>query len=173
MSILAIDPGMRGCGCALFHPTYKTLIRAAYVRGSKDAERAQSWLDMASAVNQWVTVAQAEFMKRQRLPPDLHLAIELPRVYQGAKQKGDPNDLIDLAAVVGAIVMLLDDRGGSAKVYYPYEWKGQVPKQIHHDRARGRLNVTETATVELPSAKSLQHNVWDAVALGLTHLNRM
>ncbi len=36
------------------------------------------------------------------------LVIELPQVYQGRAQKGDPNDLIDLAFEVGRITKGLD-----------------------------------------------------------------
>lgn len=96
--------------------------------------------------------------------------IELPRVYPGARQKGDQNDLIELASVVGAISAYVFAR--DRKAVYPYEWKQQVPKDIHHARALARLTAQEKARI-VPCAKSLAHNVYDGIAMGLTHLKRM
>lgn len=176
--ILAIDPGVRGCGVALFRPLNSPvapgrLHTAAYVKGSKDAERAASWREMARAVDRW----SEDKLVYNGATEVTQIVVELPRVYQGSKQKGDPNDLIELAAVVGALCMWIGGADGvdevPARVYYPYEWKGMVPKQIHHERAKARLDAAEMAAVELPSAKSLQHNVWDAVALALHHCRRL
>jgi hypothetical protein len=166
MHILAIDPGLRGSGVALFHEESKTLLRAEYVKGSATGERAEAWRVMADAVHSWAAPWNI----------DLRMVIEFPQVrkkeHQVAKKKGvDPNDLIQLAAVVGALVTMRSQKG-TPIVRLPEEWKGQVPKKIHHERALSRLSDAERAVIP-KLAESTLHNVLDAVALGLTQLGRL
>lgn len=163
MSLISIDPGVRGCGCAYWEDGLLKAATYVKARGDGQGQRAQAWLPMAKAVSEWAMSTVGGLGSPI-------CVIELPRVYPGARQKGDQNDLIELAAVVGAIVAMLDVL---TAVMYPYEWKGQVPKKIHHERAKKRLSAEELSTVTLPSAKGLQHNVYDAIALGLVHLDRL
>lgn len=98
---------------------------------------------------------------------ELKLAVEVPRVYRVTKSKGDPNDLIDLTLVSGR---LIGSFPGEFKTYYPYEWKRQMKKEISQKRCRELINVGEFDVVKsfLPSlAKSLHHNMWDAIGIGL------
>jgi hypothetical protein len=164
---LSIDPGLRGCGAA--YAVDGIVRRAGYVVGEKSTAvvRASAWEAMAKATRRWLPtddVAEGE------------LIIELPQVYRSGHQVGrksgtNPNDLIELAAVVGAIQACL---GLPTTVYLPAEWKGQVPKEIVHERARKRLSSEEIVAIEqeLPRA-GLAHNVWDAVAMVLFHHHRM
>jgi hypothetical protein len=99
------------------------------------------------------------------------LAIELPQVYVRSRSKGDPNDLISLARLVGAFEYFFDGRFGST-IYKPAQWKGQTPKDVTEARAKKRLTEAEITRIVLPPAKSLRHNVWDGIGLGLHHLNR-
>ena len=64
-----------------------------------------------------------------------------------------------------------------AVLFWPtaLEWKGSVPKRIHHDRIAAKLSPDERAVVAeaaVRHAASLLHNVWDAVGLGLWGLRR-
>jgi hypothetical protein len=172
MLILAVDPGVRGSGVAIFDEATKTLLRADYVKGSAKGERAEAWLTMAAAVEDW-----AKAYGPLRHEPALKLVIECPQVYQrshmSARKRGtDPNDLIQLAAVVGAIVARV---GQMPTVLLPMEWKGQVDKAVMWDRALKRLSPEEFERV--PGApkvlKSLAHNMHDAIMLGLVHLGRL
>lgn len=55
------------------------------------------------------------------------------------------------------------------------EWKGSVPKRIHHPRIAAKLSEAERAVVAEVAVRvqaSLLHNVWDAVGLGLWGLRR-
>lgn len=62
-------------------------------------------------------------------------------------------------------------------LHYPtaLEWKGSVPKRIHHDRLAAKLTPAERAVVAEVAVRvpaGLLHNVWDAVGLGLWGLRR-
>lgn len=95
------------------------------------------------------------------------LVIEVPRAYGLRGGKGeDKNDLIDLAFEAGRIVGLL--RPVTLYVTTPSNWKAQVPKEIVHNRCRRVLSPFEAHLLE-----GMDHNVWDAVALGLWHLKRI
>lgn len=92
--------------------------------------------------------------------------IELPQVYRAARSKGDPNDLIDLAVTVGRYVQILESRAIKVVLVKPRDWKGQVPKEVHHKRILARLSTEEVA--RLPKlAASKVHNMLDAVGLAL------
>lgn len=62
-------------------------------------------------------------------------------------------------------------------LHYPtaLEWKGSVPKRIHHPRLATKLTPAERAVVAEVAVRvpaGLLHNVWDAVGLGLWGLRR-
>lgn len=155
---LAVDPGLRQCGCALFADA--KLIAADLVASGSKHNRASAWLPMAEAARTWVAIVGVHVDR---------LVVELPQVYH-AKIETDQNDLIHLAAVVGALCSEFKD--ADIEVVLPAEWKGQVPKAIMHARMMKRLDTDERAALPtLP--KSKLHNVLDAVSIGLVDLKRM
>lgn len=102
-------------------------------------------------------------------PEHREVIVEEPKVY--LRGKADPEDILQLAKVAGAV--------GSVSSYTtfvkPGTWKGQVPKTIHHNRIQKLLCYDEMERVDycmsaVPAAK--KHNVWDAIGLGLYHLQR-
>ncbi len=112
------------------------------------------------------------------LPPDL--VVEEPRDY-GSNRQVDPNDLLSLQAklfqVVGVYRAYWHLMGFTLKIkrVYPREWKGQVPKGIHHERELAKLSPDEWETLKgclekVP--KGQRHDVKDAVCLGLWRLGR-
>jgi hypothetical protein len=118
MNILGIDPGLRACGVA-----------------EQTRTGAAAWTIRPKT--RTLTERIQEILPRiYRGPWDL-VVIEKPQIYQGHLQKGDPNDLIDLAVLVGAII----GHVSATKILLPLpaEWKGQVPKDIHHRRIRKRV----------------------------------
>jgi len=128
---------------------------------------------MAEEVNGWA-LAQ---LRLRGLPAKIdHLAIEFPRVrdkrtQRRAKKGTDPNDLVDLAGIVGAILATVD---AVSTVWLPEEWKGQVPKEIHNARAIARLSPEELVNVpKRPRAKDFDHNVVDAIGIGLHYSGRL
>jgi hypothetical protein len=148
--LLAVDPGLRGCGAALFFDGALTF--AHYVRNPNREDRGPAaWRDMAEAVRLF---AQGRLIDA--------LVLEVPQVY--TRGKGDPGDLVELAGVDGAILgrlMPVQQYG-----YKPREWKGSVPKDIHHARVRKTLTEAERQILENSAPASLRHNVLDAIALG-------
>jgi hypothetical protein len=155
--LLAVDPGVRGCGVAVFDGC--ELAFAAYIRNPvKKGGGATAWLGMGWEVFERLTALDLNVTE---------YVIEVPQIYR--MSKGDPNDLIDLAGV-GAWVGALS-RASKAFSYKPREWKGTVKADVFTERIRTWLTPDEVASIE-PCAKSLEHNVIDAVGLGIVHLRK-
>ncbi len=98
---------------------------------------------------------------------DVDLHCEWPQVYRAGKSKGDPNDLLILTAILGALSARFN---GTLTSYLPREWKGTLDPDICIERIQGRLTGEETSRVDLAGAKS--HNIWDAVGIGLHAVGR-
>lgn len=155
---LSVDPGLHACGVAVWDEQHQ-LVWAGYVKNTSGGDF-HAMVTAVRVANRYTTGATK-------------LVIELPQVYVRTRSKGDPNDLISLAVLVGAFV---GQFGGTVpfgyKLYKPQEWKGQVPKEIMSVRIAKRLTDEERSKVVLPAA-GLAHNVWDAVGLGLHHAGRL
>lgn len=158
--LLALDPGIRGCGVALFRE--KTLVKAAYVKNAeREGNRASAKATMAREVVWWVTDSEADYR-------DISVAYELMvSRYSRQQQKGDQNDLIALAEIAGRVCGFCRCVGVD---YKPEEWKGQMDKAAAHKRIDERLTPAEKAVIV--TAGSLTHNVLDAIGIGLHHLGR-
>ena len=149
--IISLDPGVKKAGVAVFHD--KKLTEAWLAHG-------KNWQDTAQNVkSHFIACYSAE------------LVMEKPQVYVQSKLKGDPDDLIGLALMAGCVAGMLSAGVKSVYLYFPRQWKGQVPKNIMTARTKEKLSDEERSRVDLP-AKYLQHNVWDAVGIGLYHLKR-
>lgn len=140
--LLSVDPGVNSSGLAFW-------------RGDK--------------------LAQVEFMAPTGGhfdgPTIDNLIIELPQVYQGRAQKGDPNDLVNLAFEVGRIVATLDIPFETVK---PRQWKGTVKKEIMLKRILSKLTNEELLLIKgLGLSKSQEHNCIDAIGIGLWKLGRL
>lgn len=154
MKLLAIDPGIRGCGVAYF--LGQDLIEASYVKNPiLKGDDPEAIRKMAYRINTHLVS---------------HLALEIPRVYQGSKQKGDPNDLLPLAAICCSVAALCPN--ASVKGYYPRDWKGTVDPDVMIQRIQGRLSGREATNV-ISVGKTKDHNIWDAIGIGLHHLGRL
>jgi len=101
------------------------------------------------------------------------IIVEQPQVYRGARGKGDPNDLIRLANVVGACASAC----ARSKTTLPSRWKGQVPKKIHHERVLAELERGRELAMVLSKIAGIRgsdrHNVFDAIGLNLWSLRRL
>ncbi len=162
--LVAVDPGLRGCGVAVFRDG--VLVDASYVRSACLKERGPvAWRLMVAAL-----AAHVESVA----PDATELVVELPQVYpQGRYRKNvpfaNPADLIELAAVVGGVAT--SSNATLAFALLPREWTGGVPKGERNTATEGQLAPEELAAYR-PCVKSLRHNVTDAVGLGLHYLGR-
>lgn len=104
--------------------------------------------------------------------PGTRAIIEWPQVYRQRHWKGDPNDLVDLAAVAGVLRHLC--RRIDPKLVRPHEWKGSVPKDVMNARVEKRLDEAELLALHTANAPaSLRHNIVDAIGLGLWAQGRL
>lgn len=156
MTLLAIDPGLRGVGLATFESGL--LYWAGYIRNPDKKGRGPA---------AWEALRREVLLHVATLHGVCDLAVELPRVYP--KMKTDPNDLIDLAGVLGCLVGML--RPQEITTYAPSDWKGQVPKDIMNARVWAKLSADEKSSVQRVGAKD--HNTLDAIGIGLKALGRL
>ncbi len=173
MITLAIDPGVRGCGAALFEN--EVLCAATYVKNpATGGKRLDSAVRMAEAV------ARFRSLYFPTEPP-LHLVIEVPRSYDAGHQKGPQDDLIDVALVAAAVAGHIQSYCGAVTTYYPQEWKGTVKAETFLARILERLTPSEAGRIHLvgrtplhkvPDSDSLDHNTLDAIGIGLKFLGR-
>jgi hypothetical protein len=157
--LLSVDPGLTSTGWAAWNRG--VLISCGLVRSYERTPLQR---------------AEETVHALQRLLPygeTVELVIEKPRVYQQRKQKGDPNDLLDIALVIGVIVKGVPHHNVIA--VEPRTWKGTIRKPRHleayvvHTRLMTSLSEGELAQYVKGLQRcspSLRHNVADAVGIG-------
>lgn len=176
--VLAFDPGARLAGAALF--VDGVLRRAALVRGVSGRGEA-SLDDLVTLAGNTLAWAMSVDDSMRLLYPNVVVAEQM-KVYRAPWQKGDQADLLRLSVVTGALAGLLRAKenppGTTSAVWYTaHDWKGSLPKPkdgeeyVVKTRVEARLRPEELARVE-PCARTLEHNVYDALGLGLFHLGR-
>lgn len=159
-ALVAIDPGVRGCGIAKFCVETKELYEAFYLPNPMaKGDDYEAVYSMASAV----------FGKSTDITEGI---IECPMVYSASKQKGRQSNILALAGVSYATSTLLFDYGITCQKVLPYEWKGQVDADIMLKRIEKRLNGIEILAIR-SCAQRLRHNVIDAIGIGLYKLGRL
>jgi hypothetical protein len=88
-------------------------------------------------------------------------------------ERVDPNDLITLAIRVGEWRGRAIGEGADVRLVTPMQWKGAVPKSIHHPRILASLEATErTILHDVKCAATSMHNVIDAIGIGLFAVGR-
>ena len=98
--------------------------------------------------------------------------IEVPQVYPQRAQKGDPNDLIDVAVIAGVVAGLALSFV-EPQLVKPHAWKGNRPKTVDNEYTLSLLKPDELKIVNgCGASKSKLHNVIDAVGIGLWKLGR-
>lgn len=166
MKIVCLDPGLRECGWAVFDKGILEECGLAVNPERKD-RTAKAWLAMASEV------ARSSFPWMAR--PDL-LVYEMMQVREKGAGRKNTSDLLPLVGVLGATAALL--RAKETVEYLPKNWKGDIPKPIHQARVleSGVLDAQEGGVLQAAfnkTAKNLQHNIVDAVSIGLFHTGRI
>lgn len=156
-NLLAVDPGLRGVGLAVFES--RVLTYANYIENP---------VAEGGGPKAWFALGDAVFadLKTRRLRIDVYVT-EYPQVYR--QSRGDPNDLIEITGVAAACGASLPIQ--ACYGYLPRQWKGQLKKEVHHPLILAKLTETERAAI-LETRKTYIHNVIDAVGIGLHALKR-
>jgi hypothetical protein len=144
-TLLAIDPGKKKLGWAFF--SAGVLVRCGLSR-----------------IDGIDTLGRLAVIHALQLPCATRGIVELMTVYPG-EGKSAPSDLLDVATVGAEVAGRKCD---FVEYVRPRDWKGQVPKEIHHPRIRERLE-----SYELVVAKGANHDTMDAIGLGLHALGRL
>lgn len=158
---LCVDPGLRGVGVAVFEG--KVLERAAYIENPEKSGRGYRVASaLAFKVHFWLDA-------HALTAPDKAI-IEFPRIYPG-HAKIDNNDLIDIATVGAAIATWCE--ADEIVSVFPADWKGNVKKDVMTARIKAELSYVELSKVDKSCRRSLLHNVYDAVGIGLHRFGRL
>jgi hypothetical protein len=173
--LLAVDPGLDSPGAALFRGG--VLLDAADIvvpdlgAGVSHGQRA---LAAANAVISWVLCHNVRISV---------VAHEWPQIYAASKSKANPNNLIGMAAVDGAVdcafAIIAAQRGEQLEVrtFLPAEWAGQLPKDtrkgMYWKSARGTRIKSRLIDTEWQIARVLDHDGGDAVGIGCHALGRL
>lgn len=174
-TLLSLDPSIRACGVALFRAD--GLVSADTIKAKKGDDIGARCLRMAQEVVSWVVDLDA-------VPTTL--VVEWPQIYTVDKSEGNPNDLIGLAGVCGAVAGILAmgaaQRNDTLTVvsYTPNAWAGQLPKSKlkgsaspRTARVLERLNVDERAILDAAGLfEKVSHDAFDAIGIGLKFLGR-
>jgi len=171
--LVALDPGLRECGVAVFDLDNGELLAAGMPENpERKARGLAAWARMAAAVVRYVSELLDPLRSAGTLG-SVSVASECPQVYTAGKSKGDPNDLIELAGVVGRVAGGLG--ATSERSYLPREWKGTLDGDVMVERIRSRVDErpVERSRVQLPRAQDKHHNVWDAIGVGLHVVGRL
>jgi predicted aconitase len=135
------------------------LVYGPYVKNPvKEGGGPKAWFALADAV-------YADFKARGYRVDEY--VCEVPQIYRYSY--GDPNDLIQIAAVAAAVGAVFPVR--EATSYLPREWKKSINKKLHHPRIMKQLDPEEVAAI-VEKRKTRAHNVIDAIGIGLFHLER-
>ncbi len=105
------------------------------------------------------------------------VVLERPMIYPAPRQRARPRDVITLALRAGEAAGLYARRDGIEPEYFePDVWKGgSISKATHHPRIWRRLSGLEQWVVSKDTRgilKSKQHNMLDAIGIGLFALGR-
>ena len=169
--VISIDPGLRHMGIALFVDS--TLVKCALLKAPGKDKGVSAWSRIAYEAKKfvlcddsWQRMIQSQTFTS--LESGLAVVSEYPQSYSAEHQKGDQNDLIELAGVVAYTLGSIE--AGEKVTYLPRDWKGTVLKDVMCQRIVGRLGDSERELVGLAND---DHNVLDAVGVGLHYLGRL
>jgi hypothetical protein len=157
---LAIDPGLRAVGLALFRDGQ--LVRAGAVRGPPPPQRGPAaWSTLAVRVDCWVD----ECVPVAALAGPTALVVETMR-YDHRSRKGSAEDLLEVQGVAGAVVGLLAADCWVAHEAPAHEWV-RVPRDIFAARVEKDLRADGAwPLVEVPSRATELNDAMHAVGIG-------
>ena len=145
--IFAIDAGVRKCGIALFDE--KGILQGAYTVHNPDRlnRNVWAWRSMVDAV--YSSIVAADLIVIETMQNDGRVI----------------TDALDVQIVAG---MILGRAPCDVVTYTPRQWKGQTPKAVTMARIKKDLTPAELDRID----KKATHDAYDAIGIGLYHLNK-
>jgi len=156
--LITIDPGKNHVGFACFQNG--VLQKATILRAPRN-------LPLPNTIRILVEQVQIVCVEVFGEGPWDKLVLEFPQIYGTSRQKGNQNtSILPLILVDGALLAAIKTK--EAELVEPARWKGTIDPDIVIERVKSKLTIEEKQRVTLDN-----HNVWDAVGIGLWHLRRM
>lgn len=182
--LLALDPGVRSPGVALFrHGCLLAVDRIKLDPEWASMEPAARWLRIGNEITAWwLDNRDGDHYVRT-------FVYELPQIYseKRGKSKGDPNKLLGLLGVgqsVATIITAFNISHGARPPELlspqPAEWTGQLPKTVGKKTPKDPRESPRGARIwsrlepaeQLIAGATLQHDAFDGIGLGLHALKR-
>jgi hypothetical protein len=149
MMLFAVDPGLTGCGWALWEGD---LVAAGFVAAGTSAREPSLWGPLAR-----------EVLSASPRPPD-KVVVETMRTY--TQGKSDPADLFALQGLAGALLGVASAEGRGTEGYLAMTWKGQVPRDVMGARVEKEIAARGwNERIRWPSRKTWRNDVCHAIAL--------
>lgn len=156
---IAIDPGKRFSGVA-FLDREGGLVAARVLRGCP-----------SRGDSVW---ARTDLHPNLLADGPVVAIVERPQVYRAGRSRVSPESLVDVAVAAGAWARACSDLGAEVEEVEPAEWKGQLPKEQVHRRAREVLRPEEQRGVQTGVGRTVGAlDLWDAISLGLWRVERL
>ena len=170
--LLAVDPGLLHPAAALFiNGELQAASRVKVPNAVKGLPVAERCRTIAQLIREWYEEPPYWTGQINVKEPET-LVVEWPQIYTADKSKGDPNNLVPLAGIDGALAAIFAD----SKVVSPQprDWTGNIPKSESGDpwqsprgqRVWSRLSPDERNRVVV------SHDAIDSVGIGLWGLGR-
>lgn len=179
MILVALDPGVWAMGWAVFRD--RVLVAAGCSKVPRNKTRGPASIAAEHANTISASIYEARGLGRGwGLDVGHHGVAGLVDIVcehmctRGPEAPQRPDDLI----MVEAVGCLTAARLGHVSRLYPAsEWKGSIPKDVHHPRIRAALGpVDEIVIATFAAAQAGKTNVkevWDAIGIGLFSLGRI
>ena len=175
MIVLGIDPGLHECAYAMvsYDVGVYCLEYVTMLRGKKGLKQSKAAVDMAW----WLMNSDnLEFENRDAV------IIEDQEITYTTSQGARPQDIRCLSLVTGALLA----KYSCDNIIFPKpaEWKGQISKEVHHQRIAAKLHIDIMITKDkiLPIGISSLHNgvnpgdwyhLWDAAGLAIYGIEQL
>lgn len=162
--LLSIDPGLTRMGYARWsdYSDIKTLCDAGAINTATRKE--------------WIQRGFSAVLKMQKSVPPTKvgvLVIEMPE-YQSGRMESEAatrsGSIMKLAALVGMILHGYETVQKRVLVT-PAQWKGQLPKEVSHQRIADLLELTNRRWIN--DWKHMKHDTRDAIGIGLHAISEL
>lgn len=135
--VIGIDPDTSAVGIGVVDAETKELRGVKVVRNKSGRKGPGRVMDMANKCRGQISELLGELGH-----PDVALIVVENQTVRYSASKGvNPNNMIGLAQVAGALVCECFYETNNVAFPEPSKWKGSVPKQIHQNRILSKLHI--------------------------------